>query len=40
MKFKVGISGDLINSEGNPCFGEKSLEKFYNRKDIDLDWMD
>jgi phosphoglycerate dehydrogenase-like enzyme len=40
MKFITGISGDLINSEGVPCFGEKSLEKIYNRADIDLVWMD
>ena len=40
VKFKVGISGDLINSDGKPCFGKKSLEKFYNRRDIDLEWMD
>ncbi len=39
MKFKLGISGDLINSEGIPCFGEKPLEKIYNRGDIDLEWM-
>ena len=40
MKFILGISGDLINSKGVPCFGEKSLEKIYNRADIDLVWMD
>ena len=40
MKFKLGISGDLINSNGKPCFGEKSLEKIYNRGDVDLEWMD
>ena len=40
LKFKIGISGDLINSEGKPCFGEKSLDILYNREDIDLEWMD
>ncbi len=40
MKFKIGISGDLINSEGVPCFGEKPLEKLTVRSDIDFEWMD
>ena len=39
MKFKIGISGDLINSDGLPCFGEGSLEKIYNRKDLQMEWM-
>ena len=40
MKFKIGISGDLINSDGVPCFGEDSLEQIYNRKDLQMEWMD
>ncbi len=40
MKFKVGISGDLINSDGIPCFGLKPLENFKIRSDIDFEWMD
>ena len=39
MKFKIGISGDLINSDGLPCFGEGSLEKIYNRKDLQMEWI-
>ena len=40
MKFKLGISGDLIDSKGAPCFGEKSLQQVYNRDDIEVEWMD
>ena len=40
MKFKIGISGDLINSNGLPCFGEKSLQQVYDRDDVEIEWMD
>ena len=35
VKFKVGISGDLINSSGDPCFGNKSLDILKDLYDID-----
>ena len=40
MKFKLGISGDLINSDGFPCFGEEPLEQIFNRTDVEMEWMD
>ena len=40
MMFKVGISGDLLNSENEPCFGNDPLELLKNRKDIEISWMD
>ena len=40
MMFKVGISGDLLNSENEPCFGNGPLELLKNRKDIEISWMD
>ena len=40
MKFKIGISGDLINSNGLPCFGEESLQQVYDRDDVEVEWMD
>ena len=38
--FKVGISGDLLNSENKPCFGDAPLELLKVRKDIEIFWMD
>ena len=38
--FKVGISGDLLNDENEPCFGNAPLELLKNRKDIEISWMD
>ena len=40
MKIKVGISGDLLNSNGIPCFGNKALSKIKTRSDIEIIWMD
>ena len=40
MKFKVGISGDLLNDTNIPCFGDDALEIFKSRSDIDIVWMD
>ncbi len=40
MMFKVGISGDLLNNENEPCFGNDPLEPLKNRKDIEISWMD
>ena len=40
MKIKVGISGDLLNSNGIPCFGNKALSKIKTRSDIEITWMD
>ena len=40
MMFKVGISGDLLNDENEPCFGNSPLEILKNRKDIEISWMD
>ena len=38
--FEVGISGDLLNSENKPCFGEAPLNILKNRSDINVSWMD
>ena len=38
--FKIGISGDLLNNENEPCFGNDPLETLKNRKDIEISWMD
>ncbi|MDC1375639.1 hypothetical protein N8311_00920 [bacterium] len=38
--FKVGISGDLLNSANKPCFGNAPLELFKARKDVEIFWMD
>ena len=40
MMFKVGISGDLLNNDNEPCFGYAPLELLKNRKDIEVSWMD
>ena len=40
MMFKVGISGDLLNNENEPCFGNAPLELLKKRKDIEISWMD
>jgi D-3-phosphoglycerate dehydrogenase len=40
MKIKVGISGDLLNRDGVPCFGNEALSKIKKRSDIDITWMD
>ena len=36
--FKVGISGDLLNSSDEPCFGMEPLNLLKNREDIELTW--
>ena len=38
--FKVGISGDLLNSNNKPCFGISPLNLLKNRDDIEIFWMD
>ena len=38
--FKIGISGDLLNSKNKPCFGDAPLELLKVRKDIEISWMD
>ena len=40
MKFKVGISGDLLNESNKPCFGDSALKILTDRTDIDISWMD
>ena len=40
MKIKVGISGDLLNEDNEPCFGHEALLKLENRDDIEISWMD
>ena len=40
MKIKVGISGDLLNGDNEPCFGNEALLKLENRDDIEISWMD
>ena len=38
--FKVGISGDLLNSTNEPCFGIEPLNLLKDREDIEISWMD
>ena len=38
--FKVGISGDLLNSINKPCFGDEPLNLLKDRGDIEITWMD
>ena len=38
--FKVGISGDLLNSNNEPCFGKDPLNLLKDRDDIEITWMD
>ena len=38
--FKVGISGDLLNGNDEPCFGMEPLNLLKNRDDIEISWMD
>ena len=38
--FRVGISGDLLNSRDEPCFGMRPLNFLKDRKDIEISWMD
>ena len=38
--FKVGISGDLLNSSDKPCFGMEPLNLLKDREDIEISWMD
>ncbi|MDA9714730.1 hypothetical protein N9U67_00705 [bacterium] len=40
MQFILGISGDLLTNEGNPCFGVEPLEALYKEKKILVEWMD
>ena len=36
MKIKVGISGDLLNEDNEPCFGNEALLILENRDDIEI----
>ena len=38
--FTVGISGDLLNSSNEPCFGLDPLKLLTNRDDVEITWMD
>ena len=38
--FKVGISGDLLNSNNEPCFGDSALNLLKDRDDVKITWMD
>ena len=38
--FRVGISGDLLNSRDEPCFGMGPLNLLKDREDIEISWMD
>ncbi len=38
--FKVGISGDLLNKNDQPCFGMEPLNLLMDRDDIKVSWMD
>ena len=38
--FKVGISGDLLNSNNEPCFGNSPLNLLKERDNIKITWMD
>ncbi len=40
MEFILGITGDLLTKEGNPCFGLQPLEALYKEKKILVEWMD
>ena len=40
MQFTLGITGDLLTNEGNPCFGEQPLEVIYKEKHILCEWME
>ena len=40
MQFTLGISGDLLTNEGDPCFGVQPLEDLYKEKKILVEWMD
>ena len=38
--FELGISGDLLNSDNKPCFGEVPMEILKRRTDIKFSWLD
>ena len=38
--FRIGISGDLLNSRDEPCFGMGPLNLLKDREDIEISWMD
>ena len=40
MEFNLGISGDLLTNEGNPCFGEQPLQALYKKKQIHVEWIE
>ena len=40
MQFTLGITGDLLTNDGNPCFGEEPLEVLYKEKQIICEWME
>ena len=40
MQFSLGITGDLLTNDGNPCFGEQPLEAIYKEKHILCEWME
>jgi len=39
MQFTLGISGELLTNDGNPCFGEQPLKALYKEKKILVEWM-
>ena len=38
--FKVGISGDLLNRNNEPCFGMEPLNLLIDREDFEIFWLD
>ena len=38
--FKVGISGDLLKNNNEPCFGKGPLSLLKDRSDVEIFWMD
>ena len=40
MQFTLGISGDLLTNDGNPCFGDQPLEVVRKEKKILCEWME
>ena len=40
MQFTLGITGDLLTNDGNPCFGKEPLKAICKEKNILLEWME
>ena len=34
MEFNLGITGDLLTSDGKPCFGQQPLDNLHKEKKI------